>query len=529
MINPDAPLGPPAFDALVFTTAIRADQCIGPLELFEQLGGQDRPGAVLMESASHGGTRGRLSVVIPEPAVRLVLRGTQAVYSAMTAEGSLVLDALGERLAQSQRDGMTLRAVFPTANVDPSLTDDERICAPCALSALRDLACLVRDASGGASLHPGVFGAVSYEIVDLFETLPDRRVDPFDEPDITMVLALDSIVYDHIRGEAQIITRALTEQGRAQALARHERYLNAMRSSISSHALVHELRADEQAIVPDISDETYMAGVKTFLEHIVAGDIFQGVLSRGLWMRSAASPTAVYRALRARNPSPYMFYVTLDDGVLLGASPETFLKVQGRELEIRPIAGTAPRGMGPHGAPDRELDTRLAISLLLDQKEQAEHAMLVDLARNDVARVAVQGTRRVLDPLSIEKYSHVQHLVSRVVGELRPELDALHAYRSAANMGTLTGAPKLRAMEIIREVEPYSRGFFGGAVGYLLQDGSFDSCIVIRSLRYRAGDYFTRAGAGIVADSVPRRELEETAHKARACRMAVALAEKALS
>ncbi len=152
--------------------------------------------------------------------------------------------------------------------------------------------------------------------------------------------------------------------------------------------------------------------------------------------------------------------------------------------------------------------------------------MLVDLARNDVARVSVPGTREVTDPFSIEKYSHVQHLVSRVKGTLLPDLDALHAYRASANMGTLTGAPKLRAMELIRENEPHARGFYGGAVGYLLQDGSFDSCIVIRSMRHRNGTYCTRAGAGIVADSHPERELEETTHKARACRLAVGMAER---
>ena len=203
------------------------------------------------------------------------------------------------------------------------------------------------------------------------------------------------------------------------------------------------------------------------------------------------------------------------------------MKVEGRHLEIRPIAGTAPRGFDFRGEIDAELDERLAVGLLLDHKEQAEHAMLVDLARNDVARVAIPGTRRVSEPFTVEKYSHVQHLVSGVRGELRPDLDALHAYRSAANMGTLTGAPKLRAMELIRETEPFARGFYGGAVGYLLQDGTFDSCIAIRSLRYGKGDiYQTRAGAGIVADSIPERELAETFHKARAPRLAVALAER---
>jgi anthranilate synthase component 1 len=221
-----------------------------------------------------------------------------------------------------------------------------------------------------------------------------------------------------------------------------------------------------------------------------------------------------------------MFYLDLGDGALLGASPETCVKVEDGQLEIRPIAGTAPRGMRSDGTIDEDLDGRLAVRLLLDDKEQAEHVMLVDLARNDVARVCVPGTRRVTDPFFIEKYSHVQHLVSRVKGTLLPGLDALHAYRASANMGTLTGAPKLRAVELIRENEPHSRGYYGGAVGYLLQDGTFDSCIVIRSLRYKDGIYLTRAGAGIVADSVPERELAETNHKARACRQAVALAER---
>jgi anthranilate synthase component 1 len=216
-----------------------------------------------------------------------------------------------------------------------------------------------------------------------------------------------------------------------------------------------------------------------------------------------------------------MFFLDLAAGALLGASPETCIQVEGGELEIRPIAGTAPRGLCTNGAIDAELDARLAVGLLLDRKEQAEHAMLVDLARNDVASVCAPGTRRVEQPLSLERYSHVQHLVSRVRGTLRHGFDALHAYQAAANMGTLTGAPKLRATEIIRALEPRSRGFYGGAVGYLLQDGSFDSCIVIRSLRWRNGVFTTRTGAGIVADSDPQRELDETNHKARAVRMAL--------
>ena len=213
-----------------------------------------------------------------------------------------------------------------------------------------------------------------------------------------------------------------------------------------------------------------------------------------------------------------MFHIDLADGCLLGASPETFLRCEHGEVEIRPIAGTAPRGE------DDETDRRLALQLLLDPKEQAEHAMLLDLARNDIARISEPGTCRVVQQFEVEKYSHVQHLVSRVRGRLRAGLDAMHAYRAAANMGTLSGAPKLRAMELIREMEPHARGFYGGAAGYLLQDGSFDSCIVIRSLRFKDGVYYTRAGAGIVQDSEPERELAETTHKARACLEAVARA-----
>jgi anthranilate synthase component 1 len=265
--------------------------------------------------------------------------------------------------------------------------------------------------------------------------------------------------------------------------------------------------------------------VELMREHIGRGDVFQGVLSRALTMRSAAAPLAVYRALRAINPSPYLFYLDLPDGALLGASPETFLRVEGGEVEVRPIAGTAPRGFDDGGRVDRDLDDRLALRLLLDEKEQAEHAMLLDLARNDVARVSAPGTTRVVQQFGIERYSHVQHLVSRVRGRLRPGCDALHAYRAAANMGTLTGAPKPRAMELIRAMEPSARGFYGGACGYLLQDGTLDSCIVIRSLRQRGGEYRTRAGAGVVAGSDPRRELAETEAKAMAAREAVAMAE----
>ena len=539
------------FSARTRISTLNASACRSPLAVFQDLAGRAAAegsartscSSVLMESVAQGSPGGTRSLVVPSGVVRLIARGRDVSFDALSPQGARLLPALG---AYSR---------FPHGAGAPSLPDDERLRAPTVLDAVRALANLVEDEEPKTALPPGVYGAFSYELVDCWEDLPPRPAARCQrsghEPDINVVLALDTILFDHLAGEVQVVTRSLDRSEDALRDRRHQRFVEALTRGASSR---NDGRNDggnddvplpavsDQPAKPDVSDEEFLRSVEKFLHHIECGDIFQGVLSRGLEMKSRVDPLTVYRVLRKQNPSPYMFHVDLGDGILLGASPETCLKVEGRRVEIRPIAGTAPRGFSEDGTPngtipgsipgsipgliDVELDSRLAIGLLLDTKEQAEHAMLVDLARNDVARVAIPGTRRVAEPFTIEKYSHVQHLVSGVFGELRPELDALHAYRAVANMGTLTGAPKLRAMELIRETEPYARGFYGGAVGYLLQDGSFDSCIVIRSLRYRKnGSYSTRAGAGIVADSIPERELEETVHKARACRQAVAIAE----
>ena len=521
------------FSARTRISTLTASACRSPLAVFQDLAaraaaeGSARTartgGSVLMESAAQGSPGGTRSLIVPAGVVRLIARGRDVSFDALSPQGARLLPALG---------GLSR---FPSGVGAPSLPDDERLRVPTVLDAVRALANLVEDEEPKAALPPGVYGAFSYELVDCWEDLPPRPPDPWHEPDINVVLALDTILFDHVAGLVHVVTRSLDRSEDALRDQRHQRFVEALTTGTTSTKNDMPLpRVSDQPATPDVSDEEFLRSVEKFLHHIERGDIFQGVLSRGLEMESRVDPLAVYRVLRKQNPSPYMFHVDLGDGILLGASPETCVKVERRRLEIRPIAGTAPRGFSEDGTPngtipgsiDAELDSRLAIGLLLDTKEQAEHAMLVDLARNDVARVAIPGTRRVAEPFTIEKYSHVQHLVSGVFGELRPELDALHAYRAVANMGTLTGAPKLRAMELIRETEPYARGFYGGAVGYLLQDGSFDSCIVIRSLRYRPqGIYSTRAGAGIVADSIPERELEETAHKARACRQAVAIAE----
>ena len=234
-------------------------------------------------------------------------------------------------------------------------------------------------------------------------------------------------------------------------------------------------------------------------------------------------PFAAYEKLRVFNPSPYMYYIIDDDFTLFGASPETYVKVDGksRRIEIRPIAGTRRRGVTPEGEIDHELDMRLEAELRLDEKELAEHMMLVDLARNDVARVSEPKTRGLEQLLSVDRYSHVMHLVSCVKGQLRKDLDGLHAYQASMNMGTLVGAPKVKAAEILRQIEKTKRGFYGGAVGYFEGDGNMNTAIVIRSALVRDGVAHVRAGAGVVYDSVPDDETQETKNKAEAVLRAI--------
>jgi anthranilate synthase component 1 len=273
----------------------------------------------------------------------------------------------------------------------------------------------------------------------------------------------------------------------------------------------------------DTPQDEYEQMVRTAKQHIVDGDIFQVVLSRTLTEPCPDEPLDVYQRLRELNPSPYMFYLNTPSTILMGSSPELNLRVSGtgpRHVEIRPIAGTKPRGrIGSEVDPDT--DFRYEAELKLDRKELAEHMMLVDLARNDIARVADPGSRIVTELLTVEKYASVQHLVSNVKGTLRGDLDALSAYLATMNMGTLTGAPKIEAMKIIRQLEKNKRGYYGGAVMYLTVDGQFDSCITIRSLQVQDRTAYIRVGAGIVHDSVPKTEFEETEHKARSCLRAI--------
>jgi len=271
-----------------------------------------------------------------------------------------------------------------------------------------------------------------------------------------------------------------------------------------------------------MSEGEYYAKVEVAKKHINAGDIFQVVLSQRLTMEVQCDPFDIYRALRFINPSPYLFFLRMDNLHLIGSSPEMLVKVRDRRVEYGPIAGTRPRGRSG------EEDERLSAELLTDAKERAEHIMLVDLGRNDLGRVCRYGTVAVSDLMRIEKYSHVMHLVSSVEGELLEGLDCYHALQSCLPAGTVSGAPKVRAMEIIEGLEPCRRGIYGGAVGYVDFSGNLDSCIALRTLVLKDGKAYIQAGGGIVADSVPEREWEESLNKAQALIRAVKFAHQGL-
>lgn len=342
--------------------------------------------------------------------------------------------------------------------------------------------------------------------------------DGIDCPDYSFYLAEYLITIDHQNQQATLKSFCFAQEEQVN-IAKTSLSIAQKLKNIDN---VLSIKAASDEVKTNFNDPEFTGIVKALKYHINIGDVFQIVPSRRF---SLACPNtlASYAQLKQNNPSPYMFYMNDEDFILFGASPESALKYEpeNRQLEIYPIAGSRPRGFDAHGNIDPELDARLELELRLDHKEQAEHLMLVDLARNDIARVCQSGTRKVAELMQVDRYSHIMHLVSRVVGKLRPELDALHAYQACMNMGTLTGAPKIKAMQLIYQFEQQKRHSYGGAVGYLTSDGHFDTCIVIRSAFVQNGVAHVQAGCGEVLDSDPQMEADETRHKAAAVLKAI--------
>jgi anthranilate synthase component 1 len=373
----------------------------------------------------------------------------------------------------------------------------------------------------------GAVGYVSYEAVRMLERLPAGIAPDVDLEDAVFMYFKSLLAFDHVQHRLFLISNVLTEEGRGSLRAKYDaacHHLDHLESLLRQPLRLPNRRRLRGAlrVRPNMTRPRYEAMVERSKEYIRAGDIFQVVLSQRMEVPVRVAAFDVYRALRVVNPSPYMYYLRLGESTVLGSSPEMLVKVAGRNVEYRPIAGTRPRGRS------EEEDRRLEEELRSDAKEGAEHIMLVDLGRNDVGRVCEFGSVRPQEIMSVERYSHVMHLVSRITGRLRPGADTYAALAACFPAGTLTGAPKVRAMEIIDELEPTRRGLYGGAVLYVDFSGNLNSCIVIRTVLIKVKTAYLQAGAGIVADSVPAREYEECLNKARGVLRAFELAEKGL-
>lgn len=371
----------------------------------------------------------------------------------------------------------------------------------------------------------GAVGFVSYDTVRYFEKLPDTAARDVDVPDIGFMLPDTIVIFDHAKRTLMVLANAHNtgnpDVAYQEAIRRIDQIVVALGKAIPNMLVAND--AEPSEVTSNVTQKQFEENVRRAKEYIAAGDAFQIVLSQRFMRQTSAEPIMIYRALRATNPSPYMFYLDFGDGfTLMGASPEMLVRLEDGVGTTRPIAGTRPRGS------NEEEDACFAEELMADPKEIAEHVMLVDLGRNDLGRVSTYGTVKVTEMMQVERYSHVMHIVSQVEGKVRGDMDAFDLLRAVFPAGTLSGAPKVRAMEIIEELEGSRRGTYGGAVGYFSYDGSMDMCITIRSVMLQGNTAYIQAGAGIVADSDPTREYIESINKARATSAAIEFAERGL-
>jgi anthranilate synthase component 1 len=467
-----------------------------PVSAFLRLAANE-PESFLLESVEGGEKLGRYTFMGVRPATKLVARGDQIT----TWQGKRQTTAQGDIFE-------TLKAAL--ASHKPA------------------------HVTGLPPFTAGAIGFFAYDVVRRIERLPTRAKDDLQLPDACLAFFHEVVAFDHVKKELLLIVNAdVRAQTPKAAYAAAVRRLTALERQLAKPLPASRRRKhieSKLAVKKCTRKADYLRAVERTREYIAAGDIFQAVISQRFEVDPGDDPFAVYRALRIVNPSPYMYFLQLnvdaDAGArnarikpkpihIVGSSPELLVRVKQRQVEYRPIAGTRPRGQ------DEEEDDRRAADLRADAKELSEHVMLVDLGRNDVGRVSDYGSVRVRDLMIVERYSHVMHLVSSIEGRLRPELSAVDALRSCFPAGTLSGAPKVRAMEIIEELEPTRRGIYGGGVCYADYSGNLDSCIAIRSMLVKDGVGYIQAGAGIVADSVPEREYEECLNKAQAVLRAV--------
>ena len=445
---------------------------------------RSRPMSFLLESVEGGAVRGRYSIIGLEPDV--------------------IWRAFGDR-----------------AEINRTPAKDATAFKPEALTTLASLRALLAQSrivlpDGLPPMAAGIFGYMGYDMVRLIERLPDMRPDVLDVPDAILVRPTIMVIFDAVRDEMTIVTpiypnpKLTAKKAYAEAVARLARVVAALDEPLPHVAIAAASDLAAPAAVSNTTPAAYLAMVDKAKEYIAAGDVFQVVLSQRFSAPFTLPPISLYRALRRTNPSPFLFHLDFGDFALVGSSPEILVRARDGEVTIRPLAGTRRRGAT--SAEDKALEQEL----LADPKERAEHLMLLDLGRNDVGRVAKIGSVRVASSFDVERYSQVMHLSSTVHGELDPRHDAIDALMAGFPAGTLSGAPKVRAMQIIDELETEKRGPYAGCVGYFSADGNMDTCIVLRTALVKDGRMYVQAGAGLVADSVPMDEQNECILKARA-------------
>jgi anthranilate synthase component 1 len=509
---------------------IAAPYIANPLDAYHKLANKH---SILLESAEIDSKDNLKSLLLIDSALRIKCNGNQVTITTLSKNGESLLpfiadllrefvskdvnEALGQNTTSKQSTELTLTFSPPNLDVD----EDSRLKQSSVFDALR----LIQSSLKPLRQYPhAVFlgGVFAYDLLASFETLPSVPESSNTCPDYLFYLAETLILVDHQAKNTKIIGSVFSGEDVANHyFAVHKRLeyithqIAQLPETIGHNTILPVNQASQVSV--NKSDQAYCEDVLTLKENILDGDVFQVVPSRTFTL-PCDKPLLAYEQLKLTNPSPYMFYMQDDNFVIFGASPESALKYDAATnyVEIYPIAGTRPRGKRSDGSIDVDLDSRLELDLQQDDKEKSEHIMLVDLARNDIARVSKPGTRHVKDLLKVDRYSHVMHLVSRVVGELRDDLDALHAYQACMNMGTLIGAPKISAASLIRQTEKERRGSYGGAVGYFNGNGDFDTCIVIRSAFVQNNLAHVQAGAGVVNDSIPQSEADETTAKAQA-------------
>ena len=541
---------------------------------------------VLLESADIASKQHLTTIAVLAASTQITCTGDSVTLKALdTTDGPQALKAVAQELSSAITHQSDTELVLHLPSVaEDSAEEHARLRERSTMEPLR----ILTDQVVAHPHLPLVAGAVAFDYLGTYESLPPVADGANTCPDYLFFNARIILVVDHPTGSCQLVGASLdaaqlsaqmnaleaainalpaqapsTQQATAPAeqaaqatpapSAPAEQAAPAQQTTLAASAHQQAATPEAQATpassaqqatapaaqatpaqaaegtisaYPTMSDADFCELVAKMQQHIAIGDAYQVVPSRG-FVIDCPQPLQTYRYLHDADPSPYMFYIATDDFELFGASPESSLLHSAKtgQVAIRPIAGTRPRGFAPDGSIDHELDIRLELELRSDAKEVAEHVMLVDLARNDVARISAPGTRKVTQLLRVDRYSRVMHLVSEVTGQLASDLHPLDAFRASMTMGTLTGAPKLRAAELIRQYEGTRRGSYGGAVGYLRGDGELDTCIVIRSAFARGGKAIVQAGAGVVSDSVPQREADETAHKASNVLRAIAAAQ----